>query len=65
MYNYLDHFFESGAEEMSRKDKSFLEDLSKGFRVKKAYAASKRDINYTKNVFNDLVWNNKTIDDVF
>ena len=40
--------------------------LSKVFKFKKAYAASKGDINNTEKVYDDLVLNiNKTIDDVF
>ena len=42
-----------------------MEDLSKGFRLKKAYATSRREISNTKNAYNDLVLGNKTIGDVF
>ena len=48
------------------RDKSFLEDLSKGFKLKKAYAISKGDRNNTEKAYDNLVLNiNKTIDDVF
>ena len=42
-----------------------MEDLSKGFRLKKAYATCRREISNTKNAYNDLVLGNKTIGDVF
>ena len=42
-----------------------MEDLSKGFKIKKAYATSKGDINNTEKDYDDLVLNNKTINDVF
>ena len=57
---YLNHLLGSGVE----KNKLFLEDLSKVFKLKKAYATSKGDINYTEKAYDDLVLNNKTIDDV-
>ena len=46
------------------KKKLFLEDLSKAFKFKKAYATSKGDTNNTEKAYDDLVLNNKTIDDV-
>ena len=33
LYNYLDHLLEPGAEEISKKDQSFLEDLSEVFKI--------------------------------
>ena len=46
---------------MEEKNKLFLEVLSKGFKLKKAYATSKRDINNTENAYSDLVLNDKKI----
>ena len=61
LYNYLAYLLK-----ISKKDKSFLKDLSKGFKLKKVYAVSKGDINNTEKAYHDLVLNiNKTIDDVF
>ena len=34
LYNYLSYFFKFSAEEISLKNKSFLEDLSKGYKLK-------------------------------
>ena len=34
LYNYLSYFFKFSAEEISLKNKSFLEDLSKGYQLK-------------------------------
>ena len=65
LYKYLNHFFRSGAEEISKKDKSFLEDLLKWFILKKAYATPRTDINNIEKAYSDLVLNNKKIDDVF
>ena len=43
-----------------------MEDLSKGFKLKKAYAISKGYRNNTEKAYDNLVLNiNKTIDDVF
>ena len=57
---YLNHLLGSGLE----KKKLFLEDLSKVFKLKKAYASSNGDTNNTEKAYDDLVLNNKTIDDV-
>ena len=57
---------EPGAEETSKKDKSFLEGPSKVCNLKKAFAISKGGINDTEKADDDLVLSiNKTIDDVF
>ena len=58
LYEYLNHLLGSAVEE---KNKLFLEVLSKGFKLKKAYATSKRDINNTENAYSDLVLNDKKI----
>ena len=61
LYNYLDYLLK-----ILKKDKLFLKDLSKVFKLKKVYAASKGDINNTEKAYHHLVLNiNKTIDDVF
>ena len=59
LYKYLNHFFRSGSKEISKKDKSFLEDLLKCFMLKKVSATPRRDINDTEKAYNDLVLNNK------
>ena len=63
LYNYLNYFFKFSVEEISIKNKSFLKDLSKEFKLKSVYTT-----NGEKNIekaYNDLVFNNKKIDDVF
>ena len=63
LYNYLNCFFNFSVEEISIKNKSFLKDLSKEFKLKSVYTT-----NGEKNIekaYNDLVFNNKKIDDVF
>ena len=62
MYNYLNYCFKFSAEEISIKNKSILEDLSKGFKLKSVYT-TKGESNIEK-AYDDLVLNNKTIDDV-
>ena len=62
LYNYLNCFFNFSVEEISIKNKSFLKDLSKEFKLKSVYTT-----NGEKNIekaYNDLVFNNKKIDDV-
>ena len=60
MYNYL---FKFSLEKNSIKNKSFLEDLSKGFNLKKGYPKNgKNDI---ERAYNNFVLGNKKIDDVF
>ena len=62
MYNYLSHFSRFSAKEISVKNKSFLEDLSKGFKVKSVYTTNGE--NNIEKAYDDLVFNNKKIDDV-
>ena len=62
MYNYLNHFSKFSAKEISIKNKSFLEDLSKGFKLKSVYT-TKGESNIKK-AYDDLVLNSKKIDDV-
>ena len=60
MYNYLSEF---KLEKTSIKDKLFLEDLSKGFKIKSKYTTNGKS--NIENACDDLVFNNKKIDDVF
>ena len=62
MYNYLNYFSKLSAEEISIKNKSFLDDLSKGFKLKSVYTT--KGENNIEKVCDDLVLNNKKIDDV-
>ena len=61
MYNYLSYFFKFSAEEISIKNKSFL-DLLKAFKLKSVYIIEGK--NNTKKAYNNLFLNNKKIDDV-
>ena len=56
-YNYLNYFFKSSAEKISIKNKSFLKDLSKG-------SILPRVKNNIEKAYDDLVFNNKRIDNV-
>ena len=63
MYSYFNYLSKVSVEEISIKNKSFLKDLSKEFKLKSIYTT-----NGEKNIekaYNDLVFNNKKIDDVF
>ena len=62
LYNYLNYFSNFSAEEISIKNKSFLEDLSKGFKLKSVYTT--KGENNIEKTYDDLVFNNKKIDDV-
>ena len=62
MYNYLNYFSNFSAEEISIKNKSFLEDLSKGFKLKSVYTT--KGENNIEKVCDDLVLNNKKVYDV-
>ena len=62
LYNYLNYFSKLSAEEISIKNKSFLDDLSKGFKLKSVYTT--KGENNIEKTYDDLVFNNKKIDDV-
>ena len=62
LYNYLNYLFNLSVEEISIKNKSFLEDLSKGFKLKSVYTT--KGENSIEKAYDDLVLNNKKIDDV-
>ena len=62
MYNYLNYFFKFSVEEISIKNKSFLKDLSKGFKLKSVYTT--KGENNIKKAYYDLVFNNNKIDEV-
>ena len=61
LYNYLSYFSKFSAEEISIKNKLFL-DLSKAFKLKSVYIIKGK--NNTKKAYNNLFLNNKKIDDV-
>ena len=57
LYNYLNYFFNLSVEEISIKNKSFLEDLSKGFKLKSVYTT--KGENSIEKAYDDLVLSNK------
>ena len=57
LYNYLNYFSKFIAGEISIKNKSFLEDLSKGFKLKSVYITEGK--NNTEKVYNDFFLSNK------
>ena len=57
LYNYLNYFSKLSAEEISIKNKSFLDDLSKGFKLKSVYTT--KGENNIKKAYYDLVLSNK------
>ena len=61
MYNYLNDFSKLSAGKISIKNKSFLKDLLKGFKLKSTYTKNENNI---ENACDDLVFNNKKIYDV-
>ena len=63
MYNYLNYFSKLSVREISIKNESFLNDLLIGFKLKSVYNIKGK--NNIEKVYNDLVFNNKKIDDVF
>ena len=63
MYNYLNYFSKRSVGDISIKNKSSLEDLLKGFKLKSVYT-TKGEKNIEK-AYEDLVLDNKKIDDVF
>ena len=62
LYNYLNDFFKLSVEKTSIKNKSFVKDLSKGFKLKSVYTTEGE--NKIEKAYDDLVFNNKKIDDV-
>ena len=60
LYNYLSYFFRFSVEETLIKNKLFVKDLSKGFKLKSAYTT--KDENNIEKAYDDLVSNNKKID---
>ena len=62
MYNYLNYFSKLSAGEISIKNKSFLKDLLKGFKLKSVYITNGE--NNIEKAYDDLVFNGKKIDDV-
>ena len=63
LYNYLNYFFNSSVEEISIKYKSFLKDLSKGFKFESVYTTEGE--NNIEKAYDDLVSHNKKFDYVF
>ena len=59
LYNYLNYCFKFSAEEISIKNKSILEDLSKGFKLKSVYTT--KGENNIEKTYDDLVFNNKKL----
>ena len=64
LYKYLNYLLELDVKIISKRDKSFLKDLLKGFKIKKTYDILKRNIDDEKKAYDNLVLKNKTIDDV-
>ena len=54
-YNYLNYFSKLSAEEISIKNKSFLKNLSKGFKLKSVYTTKGK--NNIEKVYDDLFFN--------
>ena len=63
LYNYLNYFFNFNVEETLIKNKSFLKDLLKGFKLKSVCITNGE--NNIEKAYDDLVFNDKKIDDVF
>ena len=55
LYNYLNYFSKLSAEEISIKNKSFLKNLSKGFKLKSVYTT--KGENNIEKVYDDLFFN--------
>ena len=62
LYNYLNYFFKFSVEKTLIKNESFLKDLLKGFKLKSVYTTNGE--NNIEKAYDDLVFNNKKIDDV-
>ena len=63
LYNYLNYSFKFSAEETSVKNKTFLKDLLKGFKLKSTCTTTKGENNIEK-AYNNLVLSDKKIDDI-
>ena len=63
LYNYLNYSFKFSAEETSVKNKTFLKDLLKGFKLKSTCTTTKGEHNIEK-AYNNLVLSDKKIDDI-
>ena len=62
LYNYLNDFFKLSVEKNFNKNKSFVKDLLKEFKLKSVYTTEGE--NNIEKAYDDLVFNNKKIDDV-
>ena len=62
LHNYLNYLFKLSAEKILIKNKSFLKDLSKGFKLRSVYTHKGK--NNIERAYDDLVLSNKKIDDV-
>ena len=62
LYNNLNYFSKLSAEEFSTKNKSFLKNLLKGFKLKSVQ--NTKGENDIEKAYDDLVFNNKKVDDV-
>ena len=62
LYNYLTYFSKLSAGEISIKNKSFLKDLLKGFKLKSVYIT--KGGNNIEKAYDDSVFNDKSIDDI-
>ena len=62
LYDYLNSFFKPSVGEISIKNKSFLKDLSKGFKLKSVYTTNGE--NNVEKAYDDFLFNNKKIGDV-
>ena len=60
LYNYLNYFSKLSTGKISIKNELFLKNLSKGFKVKKAY--NTKDKNNIEKAYDDLVFGKKEID---
>ena len=62
LYNYVNYFSKLSVGKISIKNESFLKDLLKGFKLKNVYTT--KDKNNIEKAYDNLVFNNKKIDDV-
>ena len=64
LYEYLNHLLEFDMERISKRDKSFLKDLLKGFKIKKTYDTLIKNRDNVEKVYDYLVLKNKATHDV-